>query len=214
MSIIAEALRKAAREKEKTITSKEYLDRILGPERKESYKRKERKSDKSQLQPKAFPTGAKKTGFFKEHYAKNKTLIASGILLLITIIFLTVINIFLVPSGNLEQAGSKEIPTTAEEQPVAEAYTDVSPELVLIENVSPRLIDKMTSVFKSGSIMEEFTSNFTLNGIVYDTDEHWAIINNHIVRVGETLDGATVVSIAPHKVTLLFKNERFDLAVK
>ena len=64
------------------------------------------------------------------------------------------------------------------------------------------------------SVREQVLANFKLNGIVWDTDDSWAIINNRIVRTGDTLNGAQVVLIEPKKVVLNFRNEEFDLAVK
>lgn len=212
MSIIADALKKA-QERKKTITSRENLNKVLDPERKATYKREEFKVEKPQLQPKVSPSKAKNMEFLKTRYVKSKVLIISGILLLVAIIFLTIANIFLIPSPGVKVLRSGRTSDVTDVPLEAEAYTDVKSEIALIEDKAG-LMDKMASVFKTGSVQEEFLSNFTLNGIVYDTEDSWAIINNKVVRVGERLAGAKVISIAPQKVVLLFKNEKFDLSVE
>lgn len=212
MSIIADALKKA-QERKKTITSRENLNKFLGPERKAAYKREEFKVEKPQLQPKVLPSEAKNMEFLKARYVKSKALIISGVLLLVAIIFLAIANIFLIPSPDVKVSRSGRTSDVTDVPLEAEAYTDVKSEIALIEDKAG-LMDKMASVFKTGSAQEEFLSNFTLNGIVYDTEDSWAIINNKVVRVGERLDGAKVISIAPQKVVLLFKNEKFDLSVE
>ena len=211
MSIIAEALKKAKKERDgKTMTSEEYLHKILGPERKEIYIKEESKDSK----PIAPPS---KTEGIESPDARNmirsKALITSGILLLLAIMFLTVTNIFLIPLPEVKVATSKTPEGTSDltEVPLeAEAYTDVKSEIALIEEKAG-LMDRMARAFRgdSGSL-----SKFELNGIVYDVDDSWAIINNKVVRVGDMLDGAKVISIAPQKVVLLFEDERFDLIVE
>ena len=133
---------------------------------------------------------------------------------MLAIAFLTITNIFLPPSINIEEATPVGTSADSIEVPVeAEAYTDLKSETALIED-RESLIDKMAKALKIESTQDEFLTSFILNGIVYDADDSWAIINNKIVRVGDKLDGATVISIAPQKVVLLFKEERFGLAVK
>lgn len=188
MSIITEALKKAAKEKVKTINLSDKTVTLRG---KPSYKSE------------------------NTRYKRRKRLIISGILLLVTIAFLTLANTFLLPSLDIERPKSMVTSDDSIETPVeAEAYTNVKSELALFED-KKSLMDNTAKAFRSElTIEEEFTSNFTLNGIVYDADDSWAIINNKVVRTGDTLEGANVLSIAPQKVVLLFKNERFVLSVK
>lgn len=207
MSIIAEALKKAGKERDKSITSKEHLSKIFGPERKATYKRKEFKADKPQLQPEASLSDTKDMGPLKVHYVKSKTLIATGVLLLLAIIFLTVTNIFFIPSPDMKVAASRRAFDFTAVPIEAETYTDLKSEVALIEH-KIGLMDKMAL------LQDEFSSHFMLNGIVYDVDDSWAIINNEVVRAGDTLGGAEIISIAPQKVSFLFKGEKFDLAVK
>ena len=191
MSIIAEALKRAEREKDKAITSKEYMNKILGPERKETYQRGELKDEKTRESE-----SAKSIRYVK----KRKALVVSGGLLVLTIMFLAISNLFLLPSLDVKTAGREKLPLYTAEPLVAEAYTDMSPEVALIES-------------KAGFI-DKPLPNFTLNGIVWDIDGSWAIINNEIVKAGDALDGAKVISIEPQKVVLSFRDKRFDLVLK
>jgi len=214
MSIITEALKKAEKEKDKLRDTREYLNKILGPEREGTYRRDELNMDKSQLETKVSHSENKDMALFgKMPYRGSKTiLITSGTLLLLTIIFLTVVNVFLI-SPDVKaptHIGTSDFRDVAVK---AEGYTDVKPEIALIENKST-FLDKMTDVFKSDSVRAKFMAKFTLNGVICSEDDSWAIINNDVVRVGDTLGGAKVISIVPQKVTLLFKDERFDLEVK
>lgn len=203
MSIITEALKKAEKERNKQMSSKECLDKILGPERKTTYKREESRADKPQFESKFLPPKIVRK-FLDASYIKSKAFITSCVLLLGAIIFLTIANIFFIPTqrvGPIKTSDFKERPFEAE------AYTDVKSDIALIRN-------KMAGVFKNVSVRDEFLSNFTLNGVVHDAVDSWAIINNKVLRVGDTIENAKVISITPQKVVLLFRNERFDLTVK
>lgn len=208
MSIITEALKKL--ERNRTLSSKEYLNKILGPERNSSFKKDAFKTEKPSAETDISSEDSEVPNVI--YRLRSKTLVISGILLLLTIVFLTATNIFLIPSLNVEIARS-ERPADFEKIPVAEAYTNVNPELALVENKT-NLINRMTRVLRGSSIQDEFMSNFKLSGIIHDADDSWAIVNDKIVRAGDYLDGATVVSVVPHKIVLLYKNERFDLVVE
>jgi len=56
--------------------------------------------------------------------------------------------------------------------------------------------------------------NLILNGIMYLTDNPKAIINNCIVGEGETVDGATVVTINRNNVVLNFNDTEITLKLK
>ena len=196
MSIITEALKKAERQKDKTITSEEYIDKILGPERRGTYENENAK-------PPAEINPARRSG----------TLAVAGGLLLLAIIFLTVSNLYLLPSLDVETATPGKAPDYIEDSLKAEAYSDMGSEIALIEN-NPGFMGKMKKALRGDPVREQVLANFKLNGIVWDADNSWAIINNRIVRTGDTLNGAKVVSIEPKKVVLNFRNEEFDLAVK
>ena len=51
-----------------------------------------------------------------------------------------------------------------------------------------------------------------LSGVVYSkTDISYCIINNKVVRVGETIQDARIVSITPDRVILDYKGQRINL---
>ena len=194
MSIIAEALRKAKEQRDRTISSEEYMNKVLGPERKETYT----KTPVSEIKDAGRLSG--KT---------NKALILSGALLLVAMVLLVITNVFLAPSFDVSVATSDVADVPLE----AEAYTDVKSEVALIDNDS-RLMDRVAIAFRGVSVKDEFLSTFTLNGVVHAADGSWALINNKVAKVGDTLDGATVISITPNKVEVLFRDEKFDLVLK
>ncbi|MEA3305455.1 MAG: hypothetical protein U9R52_01415 [Candidatus Omnitrophota bacterium] len=198
MSIIAEALKKLEKEKKGTISSKEYLHKILGPVRNSTFtKEKEENGDAPDI----------------TYRKRSKSLTVSGILLILTIAFLTAANIFLVPSFDTEMAESGRPADPAKEAPVAEAYTDVKTEIFLIENKT-EFTNKAGLPLKNISIRDEFMSNFKLSGIAHDAVGSWAIVNDRIIRVGDHLDGAEIVSVVSDKVTFIYKNEKLDLTVE
>jgi hypothetical protein len=53
-----------------------------------------------------------------------------------------------------------------------------------------------------------------LNGIAASGLQGWAIINDRIVKVGDTIKGAHVVGISADRVDLEFDNETFSLSIK
>jgi hypothetical protein len=53
---------------------------------------------------------------------------------------------------------------------------------------------------------------FKLNAIIIDDTRHIAIINDKILKTGEMIEGAEVVSIAKSRVVLKFKGETFELS--
>ena len=198
MSIIAEALKKLEKEKNGTISSKEYLHKILGPVRNSTLKREKEEN------------GEVPDSTYRK---RSKSLAVSGILLILAIAFLTAANIFLIPSSDIKVAESGRPADPAEEAPIAEAYTDVRTEIFLIENKT-EFANKAARLLKSSSIRDEFMSKFELTGIVYDAGNSWAILNDKIIRAGDHLDGAEIVSVVSDKVTFIYKNEKLDLTVE
>jgi hypothetical protein len=203
MSIISDALKKAEKEKVKEISSKEYLNKILGPQRKTTYKKQEFRAGRpSESLPKSWPSEPKDTESTASGIS-GRTWVVSSILIVLTIAILTSANIFLIPSedvGVAPESIAQIAPQIAKVPLEAEAYTDVKAEL-------PEIPDRVL-------IQVEFLDKFELSGIVYDAEDSWAIVNNEVVRQGDVLRNAEVLSITPKKVTLLFKDESFDLAVK
>ncbi|MDD5681557.1 MAG: general secretion pathway protein GspB [Candidatus Omnitrophica bacterium] len=210
MSIITEALKKAEKERDKVINSKEYLNKILGPKIDMSSYKKE-VPDK---QPLTFTAYENVKHASSMDWRPSRTLVVSSALIIGTIIFLSAMNVFVITSTDVKTATSEGTVRPAGNFIEAETYTTaMQPDINLIER-KPTILDKMSRALKGGAITDEFMSNFTLNGIMYDTDNSWAIINNRMVRTGDVLDGAKIISISPQKVILTFKRETFGLTVK
>ena len=53
-----------------------------------------------------------------------------------------------------------------------------------------------------------------LNGIAASGSQGWAIINDRIVKVGDTVKGAKVLGVYSDRVDLEFNNETFSLSIK
>lgn len=214
MSIITDALTKAKKEKVRVMTSEEYLNKIIGPTRKETIAGEEIESNRSQLQGRSAVSETSAVKIPKSPFANRKMLITTGVLLISAIVFLTFANIFFISTSDVELAiPAGNISESAVMTAEVEAYSDAKSELVEIEGRTG-FMDKMAKVLRGESAHDEFRSNFILSGIVYDEEEPWAVINNEVVKIGDTLDGARVISIFPQKVVLIFKDEKFDLAVK
>jgi len=209
MSIIAEALKRAEKERDKTIDSREYLNKILGPPRKATVPaRPEPKEEKPAAPADVHGLGKKDSN----SASTDKVLVFAGGLLLLTIIFLTGINIFVIRSSETETAAVKAAPAPEADLPEAEAYTDMSSDIKMIDR--PNFIGRMANALKGASGRERLISSFTLSGIVYDIKDPWAIVNNKIVRTGDVLNGAKVLSVGEKKVTMSYGDETFDLVVK
>jgi len=50
--------------------------------------------------------------------------------------------------------------------------------------------------------------NFLLSGIVYSPESAYCLINNKVLRVGESVSGATVLDVSPNSVTLEYNGEK------
>lgn len=53
-----------------------------------------------------------------------------------------------------------------------------------------------------------------LNGIAASGSDGWAIINDRIVKVGDTVKGVKVLGVYSDRVDLEFDNEAFSLSIK
>lgn len=211
MSIITEALKKAEKERNKVIHSKEYLNKILGPRTDMSLYKKDILDEQRPSLP---VYDDARPAVNTADWRPSRSLLISGALIIGAILFLSAINIFIVSSPDVERAVSGEVSLPAKNAIEAETYTTaMQPDINLIEQKTT-ILGRMGRIIKGGTVRDEFLSNFTLNGIMYDTDNSWAIINNQMVKTGDILNGAQVVSISPQKVALVFKRETFDLTVK
>ncbi len=53
--------------------------------------------------------------------------------------------------------------------------------------------------------------NLVLSGILVSEDENLALIDDKILRIGDTVDGATIVDILPDRVEISYQNQKFTL---
>lgn len=202
MSIIAEALKKVKKDR----------DRVRYPEKNIVPPKKTTESSPQSYSSSLFfrGEGARPP---KGRPSRNRTLITSVALLLLVFAFLAVSNIFFAPSREVANVRTKIITDDTGVDIEAEGYSDLKREIVIIER-KEGIIDKVSGALKGMSAKDEFSASFSLNGIVYDSVDPWAIINNEVVRAGDELDGARIISIAPRRVVLLFRNEKFDLVAR
>ncbi len=202
MSIITEALKKAEKERNSVVTSREYMEKILGPERRGTY------------QPQVFESGKKAADISRPldddvaRQRKRGIIKASGLAMIVAIIFLALTNIYLITPLDLDTAIKPVSGIPVE----AEPYTDMSSEIRAVEQIGGQ--KDVFDVMGKEAVRRLFFSRFNLNGIVYDVGDSWAIINNSVVRTGDTFNGAKILAIEPKKVTMRFRNEIFHLVVK
>ncbi|MBL7071785.1 MAG: hypothetical protein ISS26_06420 [Candidatus Omnitrophica bacterium] len=216
MSIIADALSKAKKDRDRAKRPEEVIasEKIQVPV-------KEIFESQARLASEPSSVGGREVIASRVSPPARKTLVISVIFLLAVFVFLAVFNQFFMPSSGVVKVTARD---TSDESAVsvsevsgtsaeAEAYSDVKSEFVVIER-REGIIDKMSQALKGNSAKDEFFANFTLSGIVYDAQESWAIVNNKVMRSGDELGGARIISIAPEKVVFLFRNEKLDLGVK
>jgi len=55
--------------------------------------------------------------------------------------------------------------------------------------------------------------SMTIQGIVWGGSFPQAIINNKVVRVGDTIEGVEITDIDKNRVTVLFENQKYTLSV-
>ena len=72
----------------------------------------------------------------------------------------------------------------------------------------------VTSPVASASPGGADTPLLDLNGIVYDEQKPYAVINNKILKEGENIAGATVIKISPEEVQLILKDKKIELRPK
>lgn len=57
-------------------------------------------------------------------------------------------------------------------------------------------------VVKAASLIPQIRANFSLNGIFFSDNEGFALINNQILKEGDTIEGAKVLRISANEVEL------------
>ena len=66
----------------------------------------------------------------------------------------------------------------------------------------------------AGPMMLQGTPRFNLSGVVYSAaDSSFCIINNKVLKVGENVQGATLVKITPNGALLDFKGNQIELSI-
>jgi hypothetical protein len=56
--------------------------------------------------------------------------------------------------------------------------------------------------------------NLNLNGIVYDNERPYAIVNNKVMLKGDTIEGAALIEIKQDSVKFVFNDKEFELRSK
>ncbi|MBU4488893.1 MAG: general secretion pathway protein GspB [Candidatus Omnitrophica bacterium] len=214
MSIITEALKKAEMERNSSINSKEYLNKALGPRVDMSSHRKEApvSSGIDDAPTISGRTADQPAG--KIDWRISRPVIISGILIIGAIIFLSAMNVFIISFVDTEAVQSPQLTKSGKDYIEVETYTKAMyPDLIALER-EPTIFKRLGRALKGITPKDEFISNFELNGIIYDADNSWAIINNQMVKIGDILSGAKILSISPQKVVLLYKEEMFNLSAR
>jgi hypothetical protein len=64
------------------------------------------------------------------------------------------------------------------------------------------------------AVIQEAASDFILNGIFSDGENSYAIINNRVVREGDTITGAKVLNILAEQVVLEVQGKTLNIKIK
>jgi|GEM_PF-3992261 len=67
------------------------------------------------------------------------------------------------------------------------------------------------SVAPSSSSQDDSLPTLILNGIVYDEQRPYAIVNNRVLQKGEEIEGAQLIEIYKDKVKFLFQDREIEL---
>ncbi|PIU40956.1 MAG: hypothetical protein COS99_07780 [Candidatus Omnitrophica bacterium CG07_land_8_20_14_0_80_42_15] len=108
-------------------------------------------------------------------------------------------------------------------------YTDAANFAAKMESVLKRSVDPLKDIKKKLSKLDDMkksataklkkkmtknASPFELSGIMYDKNNPTAVINDDVVKVGDTISGAKVTEITEAAVKLYYKNKEIILGVK
>jgi HD-like signal output (HDOD) protein len=123
------------------------------------------------------------------------------------------------PPVNPVETPAAETPAVAQQAPatlVAEPVRGATPQSTVRSGPPPGGTPPAitTSVTPPGVEAKKPTTQFRINGIFYTVSRPMAIVNGVTVSVGEKVDGATVVSIGPSRVTLRTDGELKTLALE
>ncbi|MCI0651066.1 MAG: hypothetical protein L0Z55_04205 [Planctomycetes bacterium] len=93
----------------------------------------------------------------------------------------------------------------AEVREIASAMNDINEEF---REVSVKVMEVADEWLRKAKIRAEFNAKpLEIQGIVSDDKASFVIINDRLLKVGESLEDLRVVKIEPHRVLMLFKGE-------
>ncbi|OGX19133.1 MAG: hypothetical protein A3K83_01195 [Omnitrophica WOR_2 bacterium RBG_13_44_8b] len=64
---------------------------------------------------------------------------------------------------------------------------------------------------KSAPVIEKLP-DLAIQGLIWGGEISQAIVNNKVVKEGDSIEGAKVISIRKHGITVLFKGKEYDIA--
>ncbi|MDJ0833337.1 MAG: hypothetical protein QNJ69_07410 [Gammaproteobacteria bacterium] len=67
---------------------------------------------------------------------------------------------------------------------------------------------------KSAAVKPTKKQDWVLNSILYSSQRQHAIINNKLVKKGDTIAGAKLIRVEPQRVRLIAKGKIIDLSLK
>jgi hypothetical protein len=88
------------------------------------------------------------------------------------------------------------------------AKSEPSVKVSIEESISKKVTEAVSAL---KGTTKEATPPFVLNGVFYSENEGYALINNQIVKTGDTIEGATVKKINAEEVELEFQGTTIKL---
>lgn len=76
----------------------------------------------------------------------------------------------------------------------------------------PFVTSKATGTNASSNSVETSLPNFTVQGLIWGGNFPQAIINNKVLKVGDTIEGARIISIDKAGVSLFFNERQYRLS--
>jgi len=95
--------------------------------------------------------------------------------------------------------------------PKGETQSLPPPTITEAAKIAPASEVKNTAVPETVPPKEEPRPQLALNGVFFSADKGYALINNQILKEGDTIEGATVLHIGRDNVELKFKDSSFKL---
>ncbi len=89
----------------------------------------------------------------------------------------------------------------------AEFHDPMRPPAFALNKFRAEKIKKSTPVTKKPDVQEQKKEPWVLNSILYSSNRQHAIINNKLVRQGEVIGGAKLISLKPDRVRLISRGK-------